>query len=78
MRTLQSFKMPFRNNAFNEGQRVWVIANSGNMAMRCAGKWRGKGRYVGYWVSYAAKDRIPPAIQEFEVDDSFADRMVAL
>ena len=75
MKPVKSFKMPFQTNHFNKGQRVWIVFLTGAMAALCFGRHRGKHRYVSAWVKWEAKNRENPIIQEFEVEDSFADRI---
>ncbi len=72
MTNVMMFRMPFQNNKFNKNQRVWVVMMSGAMAFKCAGKFRGKNRYVKCWVRWNGTTKPFPDLQKFEVSDAFA------
>lgn len=74
MALVKSFKMPFETNHFNANQRVWILFTTGANAAYVTGKYRGKNRYVKAWVKWDSKDKVPPVIEKFEVDDDFANR----
>ena len=69
--------MPFKNNKFNKNQKVWVQMLTGAMAAKCAGRFRGKHKYISAWVNWdrADREKYPfPKFQEIDVDDNFAER----
>lgn len=73
---VRSFKMPFKSRLFNKNQRVWVIFGTGDDAAFCYGRHRGRGRYIRAWVKWDTASRPAPVIQEFDVDDVFARRIM--
>ena len=76
MTDVKSFKMPFSTKHFNENQRVWIAVMTGAQAALCYGKFRGSNRYVHAWVTWNGNGKPLPVIDEFEVDDAFARRVV--
>lgn len=74
MATIRMFKMPFATTHFNANQRVFVAYMTGDCAAYCVGKFRGKGRYVKAWVTWAAANKPAPAFKTFDVADAFAQR----
>jgi hypothetical protein len=71
---VRSFVMPFPTHHFREGQRVWVVYLSGDMAAEVCGRHYGSGRYVRAWVRWGRAGLVCPIIQTFEVAKSFATR----
>ena len=74
---VKSFRMPFRHNIFNEGQRVWIVYLSGSEAAYVYGRHRGRNRYVHAWVSWWNEGRETPKIDEFDVEKDFHDRIMS-
>lgn len=75
MKEVESFKMPFQSGLFNMNQRVWVIYHTGDLAVFCYGRYRGKGCYIRGWVNWDSSNKTSPVFQTFEVENDFYKRM---
>lgn len=78
VKTLRTFKLPFKTRLFNENQKVWIVFGHGQMGYCVIGKHRGKGRYIQAFVNFDSKAKevfYPPKITEVEVNDEFLGRL---
>lgn len=71
MKEIDMFKMPFKSNLFNYNQKVWIIETTGNLACKCVGRFKGRGRYISAWVNWCHGGRQKPDVKTFEISDSF-------
>ena len=69
---VRMFKMTYMNTHFNENQKVWIKWRTGACAALCAGKFRGKWRYVDAWVDWRNPNHPVPEWIEVEVPEKFA------
>ena len=66
--------MAYDSRFFRMGQRVWLQQMSGNLAARCVGRYKNRGRYVSGWVRLGNAAHPLPEFKVFDVDDGFAQR----
>jgi hypothetical protein len=45
-------------NLWKKGQKLWVIFHTGALAAYCAGRYRGKGRWIRAWAHWADREGI--------------------
>lgn len=74
-KTVLYCRMPFKTKFFNKNQKVWAIKLTGAQAFYCAGKFRGKWKYVKAWISWSKKHRECPEWKVIDVDAGFAARL---
>ena len=65
-------KMPQKTKHFNKNQKVWLKMMTGDQAVLCVGKFRGRGRYVEAWVKWDNKKTLMPKWKTIQISDDFA------
>lgn len=66
---VKTIKLPWKTNHFNEGQKVFVIFETGDQACYCRGKYRAKHNYISAWFKWNDKNQHLVNIKEIEISE---------